>query len=197
VPKGGDHDPPAKGKLVPLGILRVATGALRLVFGVPETRDAWVDVLQLWWLPVRAHLGPVQRRVISLDHGPKNSGRRTQFRKLKRRVQFADWSGREIRWVYYPPYPSQSNPIERCWSTREQNWNGVLLNCREVVLQDALRMTWKGLHPTVNCLQGEYADSVRVAASEMKPYEARLQRSATLPKYDITLKPRVTKPQVK
>jgi hypothetical protein len=49
----------------------------------------------------------------------------------------------------------------------------------------------------VKCLQGEYADGVRVAASEMKQYEARLQRSATLPKYDITIKPRVTKPQVK
>jgi hypothetical protein len=36
-----------------------------------------------------------------------------------------------------------------------------------------------------------------VAAPEMKQYEARLQRSATLPKYDITIKPRVTKPQVK
>ena len=31
----------------------------------------------------------------------------------------------------------------------------------------------------------------------MKPYEARLQRSATLPKYDITIKPRPTESQVK
>ncbi len=30
----------------------------------------------------------------------------------------------------------------------------------------------------------------------MKPIEAHLKRSATLPKYDITIKPRMTEPQV-
>jgi hypothetical protein len=40
VEKGWDHDPPAKAKLVPIGILMVATGALMLVFGSRETSDA-------------------------------------------------------------------------------------------------------------------------------------------------------------
>jgi transposase len=52
--------------------------------------------------------------VIYLDNGPRNSGSRTQF--LKRMIEFADWSGLEIRLVYYPPYHSKYNPIERCWS---------------------------------------------------------------------------------
>jgi hypothetical protein len=185
VEKGWDHDPPAKEKLVPIGILMVASGALMLVFGARETSDAWVDALQVWWLRVRSGLGHVKRLVISLDNGPKNSGRRTQF--LKRMVQFADRSGLEIRLVYYPPYHSKYNPIERCWSALEKKWNGVLLNGLKVVLQCALRMKWKGQHPTVKRLHGEYPDGVRVAAKEMKQYEARLQRSATLPKYDITI----------
>ena len=75
--------------------------------------------------------------------------------------------------MYYPPYHSKYNPIERCWSALEKKWNGVLLNCLKVVLQCARRMTWKGQHPTVTCLQGEYPDGVRVAAKEMKQYEAR------------------------
>ena len=125
VEKGWDHDPPAKKKLVPVGILMVATGALMLLFGSHETSDAWVDALQLWWLQVRADLGHVKRLVIYLDNGPKNSGRRTQC--LKRMVRFADWSGLEIRLVYYPPYHSKYNPIERCWSALEKKWNGVLL----------------------------------------------------------------------
>jgi Rhodopirellula transposase DDE domain len=97
------------------------------------------------------------------------------------------------RWAYHSKY----NPIERCWSALEQKWNGVLLNCLEVVLQYALRMKWKGGHPTVQRLDGEYPNGVRVAAKETKEYEARLERSATLPKYDITIKPKVTDPQVK
>ncbi len=195
MPKGWDHDPPAKERLVPFGILLVVTGALTLLFGSRETSDAWVDALQRWWQQVRARFGHVKRLVIYLDNGPKNSGRRTQF--LKRRVEFADWTGLEIRLVYYPPYHSKYNPVERCWSALEQKWNGVLLNCWEVVVQCALRMTWKGLHPTVKRLEGEYPDGVRVAAREMKEYEARLQRSETLPKYDITIKPRTTERQVK
>jgi hypothetical protein len=194
VTKGWDHDPPAKEKLVPFGILMLATGALMLLFASAETSDAWVDALQMWWLQVRADLVQVKRLVIYLDNGPKNSGRRTQF--LKRMVQFADWSGLEIRLVYYPPYHSKYNPIERCWSALEKKWNGVLLNCLMVVLQCALRMKWKGRHPTVKRLDGEYPDGVRVAAKEMKEYEARLERSATLPKYDITIKPKTTELQV-
>jgi len=190
VAEGLDHDPPAKEKLVPFGIVMRVTGALMLLFGLRETSDAWVDALQMWWLQVRSGFGHVKRLVIYLDNGPKNSGRRTQF--LKRMVQFADWSGLEIRLVYYPPYHSKYNPIERCWSALEKKWNGVLLNCLKVVLQCALRMTWKGQHPIVKRLHGEYPDGVRVAAKEMKEVEARLQRSATLPKYDITIKPRIT-----
>jgi hypothetical protein len=195
VTKGWDHDPPAKEKLVPFGILIVATGALMLLFGSRETSDAWVDALQIWWCPVRSGLGHVKRLVISLDNGPKDSGRRTQF--LKRMVEFADWSGLEIRLVYYPPYHSKYNRIERCWSALEKKWNGVLLNSLEVVLQCALRMTWKGSHPTVKHFEGTYPDGVRVAAKAMKPYEARLERSATLPKYDIVIKPGLTGSQVR
>jgi hypothetical protein len=47
VTKGWDHDPPAKEKLVPFGILMLATGALTLLFGLAETSDAWVDALQM------------------------------------------------------------------------------------------------------------------------------------------------------
>lgn len=187
VEKGWDHDPPATQKLVPFGILMLASAALTLILGSRETSDAWVDAMQMWWRQVRPGLGHIKRLVIYLDNGPKNSGRRTQF--LKRMVQFADWAGLEIRLVYYPPYHSKYNPIERCWSSLQKKWNGVLLNCLKVVLQCALRMTWKGRHPTVKRLHGQYPDGVRVPRKEMKQYEARLERSATLPKYDITIKP--------
>ena len=195
VTTGWDHDPPAKQKLVPIGILMVASGALMLLFGLRETSDAWVDALGLWWQRIRADYGHIKRLVIYLDNGPKNSGRRTQF--LKRMVQFADWSGLEVRLVYYPPYHSKYNRIERCWSALEKKWNGVLLTGWKVVLQCALRMTWMGRHPIVKRLSGVYPDGVRVPPKEMKPYEARLERSATLPKYDITIKPRRTMSQGK
>jgi Rhodopirellula transposase DDE domain len=170
-----------------LGILMLATGALTLQFGSADTSDFWVDGLLAWWRQVRAHVGRIRRLVIYLDNGPHNAGTRTQF--LKRMIEFADWSGLEIRLVYYPPYHSKYNPIERCWSSLEQKWGGALLNGLKVILQQALRMTWEGQHPTVRRLHGDYPAGVRLSKKEMKPYEARLERSATLPKYDITIKP--------
>ena len=171
---------------MPLGVLVLLTGALTILFGSGETSDFWADGLQVWWQGVRRSWRGVKRLVIYLDNGPENSGRRTQF--LKRMVQFADGSGLEIRLVYYPPYHSKYNPIERCWSALERKWNGVLLNSWEIIRACALRMTWKGVHPVVERLEGAYARKVSVSAKEMKAYNVRLERSATLPKYDIIIK---------
>ena len=77
-----------------------------------------------------SHRG-TKRLVLDLDNGPKNAGNGSQF--LKRLVQFADWSGLEIRLVYYPPYHCKYNPVERCWSALERKWNGVLLTTLKVI----------------------------------------------------------------
>lgn len=185
--KGWDHDPPAKRQWAPLGILVLLTGALTLFFGAKETSDYWVDGLQRWWEQARSVYPQVQQLVIYLDNGPNNSGSRTQF--LRRMVELVDWSGLQVRLVYYPPYHSKYNPIERCWSSLEIKWGGVLLNCLKVILQMALRMRWCGLHPVVKRLEGKYPDGVKLSKKAMKPYEARLERSKTLPKYDIKIRP--------
>jgi transposase len=169
----------------------LATGALTLLLtSSRETSDFWADGLKVWWLSVRGGQGPIKRLVIYLDNGPKNAGTRTQW--LKRMVEFADWSGLEVRLVYYPPYHSKYNPIERCWSALEQKWGGSLLSSLKVILQQALRMTWKKQHPRVRRIHADYAEGVRLSKKEMKSYEARLERSATLPKYDITIKQQQT-----
>jgi Rhodopirellula transposase DDE domain len=185
--QGWDHDPPAQRKWTPLGILIMATGALTIIFGTHETSDFWVDGLKMWWQQVKGGLSAIRRLVIYLDNGPNNSGRRTQF--LKRMIAFADWSGLEIHLVYYPPYHSKYNPIEHCWGTLEQKWGGSLLNCLKFIMQEALRMSWCGQHPTLKRLHGEYLDGMRLTKKEMKPYEARLERSKALPKYDIVIRP--------
>jgi hypothetical protein len=182
-----DHDPPPARKWTPLGLLVLATGALTMIFCQRETSDSWADGLELWWASVQGQWGHVQRLVLYLDNGPKNAGNRTQW--LKRMVQFADRTGLEIRLVYYPPYHSKYNPVEHCWGALEQKWGGTLLTSLKVILQEALRMTWCGQAPLVKRLHGDYPDGVRLSKKQMRPVEKRLQRSKTLPKYDITIKP--------
>ena len=109
-------------------------------------------------------------------------------RKLIRQGRFDN--DLEIVLVYYPPYHSKYNPIERCWSSLQKKWNGVLLKCWEVVEACALRMNWKGKHPTVMRIEGDYPTGVIVPKAEMKQLNKRLQRSETLSKYDIIIKPK-------
>ena len=168
-------------------MLIVATGALTLMFGGGETSDFWVDALTLWWKQAKSEWGSKRQLLIYLDNGPNNSGSRTQF--LKRLIAFVDWSGLEVRLVSYPPYHSKYHPIERCWSALEQKGGGALLNGLKVILQYALRMRWQGQAPTVRRLAGAYPDGMRLTRSAMKPYEKRLKRSPTLPKYDILIQP--------
>ena len=136
---------------------------------------------------MRSKFPKVRRLAIYLDNGPKNSGTRTQF--LKRMIEFADWSGLEIHLLYYPPYHSKYNPIERCWSSLQQKWNGVLLKCWGIVEACALRMKWKGRHPNVLRMEGEYPIGVIVPKKEMKELNKRLERSESLGKYDIIIRP--------
>jgi hypothetical protein len=188
MPPAWDHDPPPRRKWTPFGVLLLATGALWLCFtSSKESSDYWAAGLRRWWESVRGGLGHVQRLVLYLDNGPNNAGTRTQW--LRQLIAFADWSGLTIRLVYYPPYHSKYNPIERCWSALEQKWGALLLNSLKAILQAALRMTWKGRHPEVKRLEGDYGPGERWTRRGVKAIEARRQRSATLPKYDITIEP--------
>jgi transposase len=171
-----------------VGPAHLATGALTLLFGSKETSDFWADGLMRGWESVKGGLRPIRRLVVSPDNGPNAAGTRTPW--LKRVVEFADATGLEVRLVYDPPYHSKSNPVERCWSALEQKWGGGQLTCLEVILGYARRMRWHGRPPTVGVLAGEYAAGVRLSKAQMKPVEARLERSKTLPKYDILIRPK-------
>ena len=76
----------------------------------------------------------------------------------------------------------------------ESKFCGVLMSCVSFVLDCARRMTWKGEHPTVHELEAlDYPNGVKLSKPEMAPWEARLKWCATLPKYDITIKPLIAR----
>jgi hypothetical protein len=183
-----DHDTGAKKKLVPYGILEVASALLNIYFGTSnETSDFIVDCLEQWWEANKARHSTARRLVINLDNGPENSGARTQF--LYRLVRFADATGLEIKLVYYPPYHSKYNLIERCWGVLENHWNGTLLSSVQTVLEWARTMTWNGVQPVVTLVEKTYNTGVRIAKAAFKAVESRLQRDTVLPKYEILIQP--------
>lgn len=123
-----------------------------------------------------------------MDNGPESSGKRTQF--LSRIVAFADKIGKVIHLVYYPPYHSKYNPIERCWGILELHWNGALLTTVDVMAKWMKSMTWKGMHPVVNVSKKIYEKGKSLSKKAMTVIEKRLDRNKILPKYDIRIIPK-------
>ena len=112
--KAQDKDLGIQEKLVPFGILEVPSGEFTIVFGTArETSDFIVECLELWWEQRKASHGHIRELVINLDNGPALASNRTQF--IKRITEFADRYGLKIPLVYYPPYHSKYNPVERVW----------------------------------------------------------------------------------
>ncbi|MDD1422863.1 hypothetical protein MEO40_27960 [Dolichospermum sp. ST_sed1] len=184
-----DHDFDCKEKYIPCGILDEDNGELRINFGSSsETSDFIVDTLINWWngLDIEEQQSTSQIQ-IKADNGPENSGIRTQF--LNRMVNFSNEIGKPFQLLYYPPYHSKYNPIERCRGILEKHWNGTKLTDAETMLRWAGTMTWKGLHPVTELSKSIYQKGVSLTKSAMCGVENFLTRNSFLPKWDILINP--------
>ena len=191
--KAVDHDMAPEAVLVPFGILELHRGATPVhqplfFFGhSKETSDFIADGLERWWDERKVLYPGVRRLHVELDNGPEVASSRTQF--LKRLVDFVDRHRVEVQLVYLPPYHSKYNPIERCWGVLERHWDGTLLDRVETVLRWAATMTWRGVHPLVREITTTYERGVRLTKALFRPIAQRLDRSQTLPKWSLSIRP--------
>src|SRR5438874_11918061 len=171
--KATDHDFEPVATVTPVSILMPATDEVFL-FGVTSkvTSDCLADRLVQWWETVRERFAHITMLVINLDNGPENHSRRTQF--MRRMVEFVQQFGITVRLVYYPPYHSKYNPIERCWGILENHWNGAILDTVAAVLNYTASMTWNGIHPVVDVVTTIYQTGVRLSQAAMAAIEAQL-----------------------
>ena len=186
--KADDHDNHWEAVLVPFGILDVGSDQLAIYFGQSaETSDFIVDCLEARWDDYQEYYPDIDSLAIALDGGSAVRSNRTQF--IKRMVQFVDTTKLSVHLIYYPPYHSKYNPIERCWAVLENYWNGAILSSVEAALQWASNMTWNGFEPVVHLVEGIYEKNITVPKEELEPYEQQWQRSEDLPKWDVVIVP--------
>lgn len=187
--QAADHDMGCTEKYVPFGIVDEDSSQLNIVFGSSaKTSDFIMDSLYDFWenLPPE-ELDSIVLLQIKADNGPESNGQRTQF--LKRMVEFTDHIGKPVQLLYYPPYHSKYNPIERCWGILEQHWNGTKLIDMQTMLEWAKSMTWKGISPIVNLSRKIYQKGVTLSKKAMQEVEDRLERNPQLPKWDVLIRP--------
>ena len=187
--RASDHDFGCTEKYIPCGILDEDTAQLAVTFGSSaKTSDFIVATLTVWWSGLSGQeQGAIDQIQLKMDNGPESSGVRTQF--LRRMVQLVDTIGKPIQLLYYPPYHSKYNPIERCWGILALHWNGTQLRTVDTMLEWAKRMTWKGIKPVVELSRKVYAKGVTLGKTAMQAVEARLERNSLLPKWDILIYP--------
>ena len=186
--KALDHDFGADGKTTPFGILLPDHDRLFLYFASGKiTSDFIVDCIQACWAEIKGEFSQVTTLLLNQDNGPENHSRRTQF--MHRLTQWVDEENLTIQLVYYPPYHSKYNPIERVWGVLEQHWNGSLLDSLETVLNFARTMTWKQGKPIIHLVKRVYWTGVKLTQKAMSLLEKRFDRLEGLGKWFVTIRP--------
>ena len=51
---------------------------------------------------------------------------------MKGLVDLSNKYQKVIELIYYPPYHSKYNPVERLWARLEKTWNGMMLTTEEI-----------------------------------------------------------------
>lgn len=184
--KAADHDFGDK-HVIPFGIMNVKDKDVGLSISETKvTADFMVDQIEEYWVRHGYDVAG-KKLLLNADNGPENSSQRTQF--IKRMIEFSMDHNTEVTLLYYPPYHSKYNPIERVWGALEQHWNGSLLDSKETVIKYAESMTYDKKHPTVTMIDKVYETGVKVNKKVMKIYEKAIDRIAGLEKWFVRISP--------
>ena len=184
-----DHDQHWDATLVPLGIYEVNTEQVSIFFGNSlQTSDFITEGLEQWWLLRKDKLGHHEQIMIDLDNGQSSAGNTRRF--VRQMVAFAKTINMPVQLVYYPPYHSKYNKVERVWAVLENYWRGLILDTVDNTLKIAGQMTWKGVQPIVRLIDKVYQKGLPVPSKrELKELHRFIRRHDTLKKWDIHFSP--------
>lgn len=178
-----DHDFESQ-YLTPFGILDLKTDSTWIYnTQYKVTADFMIDAIENFWKSSRYE--GKKKLVIFLDNGPENSSRRTRF--LYRLVLFADIYNVDIELVYYPPYHSKYNPIERIWARLENIWNGSLLDSIKTCLKFMNNMTWKGVKTIATLVEKEYKLGISEDKKTLNKYSNYITRKKGIEKWAVSI----------
>ena len=170
--------------LIPFGILDLKTNQSYFYnFKNKPTSEAIVDAIEDYIKQNQKY----NKISILLDNGPDNSGVRTAF--LKGLVDLANKYKKKIRLIYYPPYHSKYNPIERIWARLEIMWNGMLLLSEDICNKVMEKLTWKEVPAKVKYITKDYKKGITYSKTEMNTYNNNIIRDVSLKKWSILITP--------
>lgn len=174
--------------LIPFGILNLKTDVPYFFnFTNKPTSLDLVDCIEEFWRENYLN-SEFNKLAILLDNGPDNSGVRTVF--LKELITISVNYNIEIELIYYPPYHSKYNPIERLWARLENFWNGHLLENVDICLNFMKNLTWKNVRSVTKLKEVKYEKGLKVEKKEMQELENRyITRTDGIQKWSVIITP--------
>lgn len=183
-----DHDTIFKYSMKPFGILDIKTNET-FVTCTPFNSTAEFKVSNIEKYVInKLNKQKVKKLIIFLDNGPENSGKRKLW--LKEIVRISIKYNIVIHLVYYPPYHSKYNLIERFWARLQIFWNKIIMDTEEKLLEVLNKVTWKSITCTGDISFEVYEKGIKISDDEMeKKVNPHIIREEGLEKWSIVVTP--------
>ncbi len=165
--KAADHDFKDE-YITPFGILDMKVGRPHFYSVYSKvTAECMADNIEDFLKTNYINQGKEVRKLgILSDNGPENNSLRTYY--IYKLIELAKNLDMEIELIFYPPYHSKYNPIERVWARLENIWNGYLITTRNIALNFMKSLTWKGMRSTAKEIKKEYQTGLKISNKGMK-----------------------------
>lgn len=183
-----DHDTNFNYTIVPFGILDLKTNETFVYCNKgSSTANFKVDCIDNYLMKKKETFN-IKRLIIFLDNGPENSSRRTLW--IKCLIDLSKKYNISIELVYYPPYHSKYNPIERYWARLQLSWNGLIINTIDKLIETINKVNWKGVYTQATLINKEYKKGIGIDKTDIKILERKhVYREEGIEKWSLVITP--------
>lgn len=183
-----DHDTNFNYTIVPFGIFDLKTNETFVYCNKgSSTANFKVDCIENYLVNKQEKYN-IKRLIIFLDNGPENSSRRTLWMKCL--IDLVKKYNISIELVYYPPYHSKYNPIERYWARLQLSWSGLIINTVDKLIETINKVNWKGVYTQATLVNKEYKKGISIDKDEIKMLERKhVYREEGIEKWSLVITP--------
>ena len=188
--KALDHDTIFEYSIKPFGILDLKTNET-FVTCTPynSTAEFKVNCIEEYIIEKNKDC-KLKKIILFLDNGPENSSRRKLW--LKSLVKLSKKYNLVIQLVYYPPYHSKYNKIERVWARIQMQWRQITINSLDLLINSLNKITWKGINIKGKLSLFKYEKGIKISDYEMETkINTHIIREEGLEKWSVVITPYV------
>ena len=188
--KALDHDTIFEYSIKPFGILDLKTNET-FVTCTPynSTAEFKVNCIEEYIIEKNKDC-KLKKIILFLDNGPENSSRRKLW--LKSLVKLSKKYNLVIQLVYYPPYHSKYNKIERVWARIQMQWRQITINSSDLLINSLNKITWKGINIKGKLSLFKYEKGIKISDYEMETkINTHIIREEGLEKWSVVITPYV------